>query len=434
MITSKAAPVDEHLAYKMEKKSVLKKRSAEQTKPIPAIYDEEASAASAVPSTSGYFPLFKRVKSTMYCHRGKRYSKFLNHRRDVQIPFAFRTPGIKVHAQEHFCTDCVLGKHHREGFQSRKYRARAPGKLIHVDLCGPMHVTSLGGSKYFLIFKDDFSRYRQNFFLKKKDDVAQCLETFLDESRTAGNTVECILSDGGLKFNNAHVKDILQRRSVAMLTAMPYTPEHDGVAERENRILVETGKSQIELWFKRHPVSIDHFHGFGTECFVHVPKQLQRKWEKKSVAGRLMGYCDEKDGYRIWLPDINQIVTSRGVLFKPQKICLPSQMSVKAVSSEKNEDEGDSDAEELRLELNSQWTSKEAKCEVETKMEREEEKSEQASRSNKQEEVALSSKQVKYEELQQRITALTAEYNGGTRTLEQFLRAVAYLVPEGENY
>ncbi|KRX36757.1 hypothetical protein T05_2723 [Trichinella murrelli] len=42
-------------------------------------------------------------------------------------------------------------------------------------------------------------------------------------------------------------------------------------------------------------------------------------------------------------------------------------------------------------------------------------------------------KNKKYEELQQRITALTAEYDGGTRTLQQFLRAVAYLVPEGEN-
>ncbi|KRX61590.1 hypothetical protein T09_14383 [Trichinella sp. T9] len=48
--------------------------------------------------------------------------------------------------------------------------------------------------------------------------------------------------------------------------------------------------------------------------------------------------------------------------------------------------------------------------------------------------VAYLIKNKKYEELQQRITALTAEYNGGTRTLEQFLRAVAYLVPEGENY
>ncbi|KRX66759.1 hypothetical protein T09_13136 [Trichinella sp. T9] len=61
-----SCPVDEHLAYKIEKKAILKKRSAEETKPILAIYDEEASAASAHPSTSGHFPLFKRVKSTMY--------------------------------------------------------------------------------------------------------------------------------------------------------------------------------------------------------------------------------------------------------------------------------------------------------------------------------------------------------------------------------
>ncbi|KRZ82363.1 Retrovirus-related Pol polyprotein from transposon TNT 1-94, partial [Trichinella sp. T8] len=374
--------------------------------------------------------LTKDLSKTRFQNLRQQLEIRLYHQNKPQVQQVLTNHGIKVHDQEQFCTGCVLGKHHREGFHSRKYRPSAPGKLIHVDLCGPMHVTSLGGSKYFLVFKDDFSRYRRDFFLKRKDDVAQCFETFLDKSRKAGNTVVRILSDGGLEFNNAHVKDVLQRRRVAMRTDMPYTPEHNGVAERENRILVETGrsmlhskdlpfslwakavntacntlnrigpttvkgKSPMELWFKRDPVSIDHFHGFGTECFVHVPKQLQRKREKKSVAGRLMGYCDEKDGYRVWLPDINQIVTSRNILFKPEKIRLPSQMTAKAVSSEKNEDEDDSDAEELRLELNSQWTSKEVKCEVETKMEREEEKSEQASRSNKQEEVALSSKQVR---------------------------------------
>ncbi|XP_003369560.1 hypothetical protein Tsp_04970 [Trichinella spiralis] len=77
-----SCPVDEHLAYKMEKKAVLKKRSAEETKPILAIYDEEVSAASAVPSASGHFPLFKRVESTMYSHRSKRYLKLPEHRRN----------------------------------------------------------------------------------------------------------------------------------------------------------------------------------------------------------------------------------------------------------------------------------------------------------------------------------------------------------------
>ncbi|KRZ15892.1 hypothetical protein T11_17394 [Trichinella zimbabwensis] len=36
----------------------------------------------------------------------------------------------------------------------------------------------------------------------------------------------------------------------------------------------------------------------------------------------------------------------------------------------------------------------------------------------------------KYEEVQLRITALTAEYDGGTRTMEQFLKAIAYDVPQ----
>ncbi|KRZ91566.1 hypothetical protein T08_7738 [Trichinella sp. T8] len=38
-----------------------------------------------------------------------------------------------------------------------------------------------------------------------------------------------------------------------------------------------------------------------------------------------------------------------------------------------------------------------------------------------------------YEELQLRITALTTEYDGGRRTMKQFLRAVAYLVSKEEN-
>ncbi|KRZ08229.1 hypothetical protein T11_6482 [Trichinella zimbabwensis] len=78
-----SCPADEHLAYKMEKEG--------ETKPIPAIYDEEASAASAQPSTSGHFPLFKREKSTMYNHRSKRFPKLPQHRRDLEIPVPFKT-------------------------------------------------------------------------------------------------------------------------------------------------------------------------------------------------------------------------------------------------------------------------------------------------------------------------------------------------------
>ncbi|KRZ00027.1 hypothetical protein T11_17405 [Trichinella zimbabwensis] len=62
----KSCPVDEHVAYIMEKKAILKKRCAEETKSIPAIYDEEAAAASTEQSTSGHCPAFKRFRNAMY--------------------------------------------------------------------------------------------------------------------------------------------------------------------------------------------------------------------------------------------------------------------------------------------------------------------------------------------------------------------------------
>ncbi|KRZ65349.1 hypothetical protein T10_8479 [Trichinella papuae] len=45
--------LDEHLAYKMKKNALFNKHSGEETKPILAIYYEEASTSSAEPSTSG---------------------------------------------------------------------------------------------------------------------------------------------------------------------------------------------------------------------------------------------------------------------------------------------------------------------------------------------------------------------------------------------
>ncbi|KRY04361.1 hypothetical protein T12_17066, partial [Trichinella patagoniensis] len=73
----------------MEKKALLKKRSADETKPIPAIYDKEASAASAEPSTIGQFPVFKRVRAAMYKHRAKRIPRLPEHRHDLGCYFHF---------------------------------------------------------------------------------------------------------------------------------------------------------------------------------------------------------------------------------------------------------------------------------------------------------------------------------------------------------
>lgn len=38
---------------------------------------------------------------------------------------------------------------------------------------------------------------------------------------------------------------------------------------------------------------------FGTECFVHMPKQRRYKLNKKAQRGYLMGYLEDVKGYRV---------------------------------------------------------------------------------------------------------------------------------------
>jgi len=43
--------------------------------------------------------------------------------------------------------------------------------IIHSDVCGPMQVDTLGGSRYFFLFIDDWTRKTWIYLLKRKGEV-----------------------------------------------------------------------------------------------------------------------------------------------------------------------------------------------------------------------------------------------------------------------
>lgn len=72
--------------------------------------------------------------------------------------------GISVTAEEEFCDGCTFGKQHKGSFRSRVIRPTAPGEQISADVCGPIQGVSAGGARYFLCFKDDYTKFRRVFF------------------------------------------------------------------------------------------------------------------------------------------------------------------------------------------------------------------------------------------------------------------------------
>lgn len=109
-------------------------------------------------------------------------------------------PNINKQDQVYEC--CVFGKHYRDPFPSGKARrANKPLELIHSDLYGPMRVTSLGGSKYFLTFIDDYTRKLWIYFLKEKLEVFGIFKDFKAlAEKQSGYSLKALRSNRGGKY------------------------------------------------------------------------------------------------------------------------------------------------------------------------------------------------------------------------------------------
>ena len=67
--------------------------------------------------------------------------------------------GLPEIVQTDLCEGCIYGKQTRRSFPAAKsWRVTASLELVHDDLCEQMKTESLGRSRHFLLFPDDYSR------------------------------------------------------------------------------------------------------------------------------------------------------------------------------------------------------------------------------------------------------------------------------------
>jgi hypothetical protein len=82
--------------------------------------------------------------------------------------------------EELSCVGCAYGKNHRKQFQWNEPRERSQllGDLVHINLCDPMQQTNKYGACYFVLFKDDATRFKMIECIKSKtrDVVLACLK------------------------------------------------------------------------------------------------------------------------------------------------------------------------------------------------------------------------------------------------------------------
>lgn len=248
------------------------------------------------------------------------------------------------------CDHCLFGKQHRVSFKKSSTRRTKKLELVHSDLCGPMEMESVGGNKYFLTFIDDASRKTWVYLLRTKDEVFSYFQKFhAMVERETGMTLKCLRTDNGGEYISRELRDYCSKHGIRHEKTVPGTPQHNGVAERMNRTIMERVRSMLKManlsksfWgeavnaavylinrlpaspldfdipekiWKGRDISYSHLRVFGCKAFMHVPKKQRSKLDDKSYPCIFVGYGDEEFGYRLWDPKKKKTVRSRDVIF-----------------------------------------------------------------------------------------------------------------------
>lgn len=280
-------------------------------------------------------------------HRNMEHIQQLS-RMNVGVPLSVR--GAKV-----TCDPCEVGKHTHASFPSRngKQRSTKAMELVHMDLFGPIDAPSLGGSRYAVLFTDDFTRWRSIYFMRAKSEALSKFQIFQANmsSLVPGCKIRGLHSDNGGEFTSRKFRLYCRRQRIVRTFTGPYAPQQNGIAERSNRTVVEMARClridsglDMELWAEAcstavytlnrvptsvlggdtpffrlmgKPAQLDHFRIFGCQAYVQVYKHKRTKMQDKAWRGMLVGYDQlNRRCYRIFDPVKRVIKRAVHVTFK----------------------------------------------------------------------------------------------------------------------
>jgi transposase InsO family protein len=196
--------------------------------------------------------------------------------------------------KERICSACQAGKqvgtHHPH---KNIMMTERPLELLHMDLFGSIAYISIGENKYCLVIVDDYSRFTWVFFLQEKSQTQETLKKFL---RWAQNEfalrIKKIRSDNGTEFKNSQIEGFLEEEGIKHEFSSPYTPQQNGVVERNNRTLMDMARTMLEEY-----KTIDRFweEAINTACYSINRLYLHRILKKTSYEAGEIQYSPNSD-------------------------------------------------------------------------------------------------------------------------------------------
>ena len=337
------------------------------------IFDAQKKKLGEIPLTSGLYSLKSNSTSQKFFAGLVKHDKTLTmeevHARLGHIaPDSIRQmikdgtiTGItldEAHKTMGTCNSCKYTKltHKPIGKIHGPLRQTKLGDKVHTDLWGPSPVQTGGHSCYYASFTDDYTRFTQLYLQKAKLDTFNSYQAYEAWLSTQFSTkIKRLHSDRGGEYLSAEFTNYLKLKGTEHRVTMHDTPEHNRVAERLNRTLVERVHAMIHVsglpkslwgeavmhatWVKNH-TSTCHL-GKKTPyemlyskkpnlkkvpvwgCRVKVHDMLGTKLDMRAHDGHWVGFDPKSDGHCIYFPDRSTIGIERSIAFEQHEVPVP---------------------------------------------------------------------------------------------------------------
>nr|GEW68998.1 retrotransposon protein, putative, unclassified [Tanacetum cinerariifolium] len=223
--------------------------------------------------------------------------------------------------KDHLCSACAMGKSKKKSHKPKSEDTNQEKLyLLHMDLCGPMHVESLNGKKYILVTVDDYSRFTWIKCLRSKDEAPDFIIMFLKMIQVRLKVpVHRIRTNNGIEFVNQTLREYYEDVGISHETSVACSPQQNGVVERCNRTLIEAARTIENLGKLQSKADIGIFIGYAPtkKAFRIYNRRTRRIVETIHVDfDELTAMSSEESSSRLALNEMTPVTIRSGLVKK----------------------------------------------------------------------------------------------------------------------